>query len=32
MMPAVIDTLAQLKERERFTDDGDLVFTWRAST
>ena len=27
MMPAAIDTLAQLKERERFTDDGDLVFT-----
>ena len=26
MMPAVIDTLAQLKERERFTADDDLVF------
>lgn len=26
MMPAVIDTLAQLKEREYFTDDDDLVF------
>lgn len=26
MMPAVIDTLAQLKEREHFTGDDDLVF------
>jgi integrase len=26
MMPAVIDTLAQLKEREHFTADDDLVF------
>jgi integrase len=26
MMPAVIDTLARLKERERFTDDDELVF------
>lgn len=26
MMPEVIDTLAQLKEREHFTGDGDLVF------
>ena len=26
MMPAVIDTLAQLKEREHFTGDHDLVF------
>ncbi len=27
MMPAVIDTLAALKERDRFTGDDDLVFT-----
>jgi integrase len=27
MMPAVIDTLAKLKEREQFTADGDLVFS-----
>ena len=27
MMPAVIDTLARLKEREEFTADDDLVFT-----
>lgn len=27
MMPAVIDTLAALKERDRFTADDDLVFT-----
>ena len=27
MMPAVIDALAELKERERFTADDDLVFT-----
>ena len=27
MMPAVIDTLAKLKEREEFTADDDLVFT-----
>jgi integrase len=27
MMPAVIDTLGRLKEREEFTDDDDLVFT-----
>jgi integrase len=27
MMPAVIDTLARLKERDEFTDEGDLVFT-----
>jgi integrase len=27
MMPAVIDALAGLKEREQFTADGDLVFT-----
>lgn len=26
MMPAVIDVLAKLKEREHFTEDGDLVF------
>jgi integrase len=26
MMPAVIDVLARLKEREHFTGDGDLVF------
>jgi integrase len=26
MMPQVIDTLAQLKGREHFTEDGDLVF------
>jgi integrase len=27
MMPAVVDALGKLKERERFTSDGDLVFT-----
>jgi integrase len=27
MMPAVIDTLARLKERERFTEDDELVFS-----
>ena len=27
MMPAVVDALAQLKERDRFTGDDDLVFT-----
>jgi integrase len=27
MMPMVLDTLAKLKEREEFIDDGDLVFT-----
>jgi integrase len=27
MMPTVLDTLAKLKEREEFIDDGDLVFT-----
>jgi integrase len=27
MMPTVLDTLAKLKEREEFRDDGDLVFT-----
>jgi integrase len=27
MMPALIDALAQLKEREEFTADSDLVFT-----
>jgi integrase len=27
MMPAVIDALAELKEREEFTGDDDLVFT-----
>jgi integrase len=27
MMPAVIDTLAKLKEREEFTADDELVFT-----
>ena len=27
MMPAVIDALGALKERARFTDDDDLVFT-----
>jgi integrase len=26
MMPAVIDTLANFKEREHFTGDSDLVF------
>jgi integrase len=26
MMPAVVDALARLKERERFTEDRDLVF------
>ena len=30
MMPAVIDALAELKERERFTADDDLVFTREA--
>jgi integrase len=27
LLPAVADTLARLKERERFTEDDDLVFT-----
>lgn len=26
MMPDVVDALAQLKERDHFTEDGDLVF------